>query len=88
MAVTGKKTFKMTAAADVLTGTYYITRIQWIAASSTDNDSLVLTNIDGDIIMESVADAATYTDTLYVEQWVTNLTATTMASGYIIVTTR
>ena len=88
MAITGKNTFKITAVGNVLTGTYLISRIQWISETSTDGDNLLLSDGRDDIVWEAVADATTYEDIVYLEQWVTDLTVTTMDSGYIVVTTK
>jgi hypothetical protein len=88
MAVTGKKTFKLTAVGDKLDGKYKVKRISWISETSTDGDNLVITDVDEDIVFEGVCDATTYEDTLYLDdEWVDTLTVTTMDSGYIIVVT-
>jgi hypothetical protein len=87
MAITGKGiSRKLTAVGDKLEGTFKIDRITWISETSTDGDNLVLTDFQGDIVVETVADTTTYTETFYTEGlWVTDLTVTTMDTGYIIV---
>jgi hypothetical protein len=87
MAITGAGiSRKLTAVNDKLEGWWFIKRIQWISEGATDNDNLILKDFKSDIVMESVADTTTYSDTVYTDQWVKDLTVYQMDSGYIIVT--
>jgi len=86
MAVTNTNLIvEMTAEADVLTGTFFIDHIEWIAKASSAGDDLLIVDAGTKKVVAGVADVANYSKTYDVRKTVKNLTVSTMDTGYIIV---
>lgn len=86
MAVTRtSRSIKMTAQGDSISDMLLVKRLQWISAGSADNDALLVSDSKGAIIWESVAPTTTFSDTVYIEEWINGITVTTMSSGYVVV---
>ncbi len=84
MAVTGTRLgFKMDETNDVLSGTHYIKYIQWISEGAADNDNMLLVDANGEGVVEDVSNATTYSAIYYIDDWITDLTVSTLDTGFI-----
>lgn len=86
MAITGQgtRTLKMTAAADAVTGRFKVLGIRWVGAT-TAGHTVVIKDVDGNIVWASVADAANFLDESIIEQWRDGITVDTLGSGIIYI---
>ncbi len=80
--------FKLTEAADALSGVYYIDWIQWLSKSATAGDDLLIEDGDGNEIQSGVADGENFHQIYPVGQYYTDLTIDTIDSGAVYVKTR
>ena len=87
MAITGRKIniLKMTAAADeLLDATLSVESIRWVGGS-TAGHSCIVTDGAGNVLFESVADAANFIDAYPIFKAVNGIIVSTLGSGTVYV---
>lgn len=74
---------RMTAAADSVTGAYFVKSWRWVGDAIAAGDDLSITDpVTGEVLVETVASGADYAEEALVERWWRNgATVTTMSAG-------
>lgn len=88
MAVTQLDTpvIKMAAESDALTGLVVdVNYLHWVSKGAIAGDDLLVSDVNGDIIWEEVADGANYSKLFVLKHPVNGLVVTTMDSGTLYV---
>ncbi len=75
----------MGAQADVLTGNYKVSHIRWYNKAAIAGDDLTITDADGNVVLQDVADAENFTRTYIIMAAITNLTLSVLDRGTVFV---
>ena len=77
---------KFSAAADAVTGRYYVKWMVWVGAT-TAGHTIVVNDAAGKLLFSGEASGANFSWLQPVAQWANGITVATMASGYLLVYT-
>jgi len=75
----------MTAAADEITGTYFVNFFYWFSKSAIAGDDLSVTDTAGNVIWNCVADGSNFIKLFPVKTYVTGVKVATIDSGTLYV---